>query len=110
MTFATAFHHAENWFFFPTTDKRYDSSDPRYSGLYGFIHEPDALPTKEHLDRWQGTIVELMDNDDPDLIWFDFGLELGHESYKQDVGRTWAGLYPDEIVSISMLGDGKDLK
>ena len=51
-----------------------------------------------------------MDNDDPDLIWFDFGLELGHESYKQDVGRTWAGLYPDEIVSISMLGDGKDLK
>jgi len=25
-------------------------------------------------------------------------------------GRTWAGLYPNEIVSITMLGDGKDLK
>jgi len=25
-------------------------------------------------------------------------------------GRTWAGLYPSEIVSITMLGDGKDLK
>jgi alpha-L-fucosidase len=24
-------------------------------------------------------------------------------------GRTWAGLYPSEIVSIVMLGDGKDL-
>jgi alpha-L-fucosidase len=25
-------------------------------------------------------------------------------------GQTWAGLYPAEIASISMLGDGKDLK
>ena len=35
MKFVTAFHHAENWFFFPTWDKRYDCADPRYSGLYG---------------------------------------------------------------------------
>jgi len=85
MRFVTAFHHAENWFFFPTTDMRYDSSDPRYSGLYGPIHEPYALPTREFLDRWQGKIVEVIDNYDPDLIWFDFGLELVHETYKQDV-------------------------
>jgi len=85
MRFVTAFHHAENWFFFPTTDKRYDSSDPRYSGLYGPIHEPYALPTKEFLDKWQGKILEVIDNYDPDLIWFDFGLELVHESYKTDV-------------------------
>jgi alpha-L-fucosidase len=25
-------------------------------------------------------------------------------------GRTWAGLYPSEIVSVTMLGDGKNLK
>ena len=25
-------------------------------------------------------------------------------------GQTWAGLYPSEIVSITMLGDGKELK
>jgi alpha-L-fucosidase len=25
-------------------------------------------------------------------------------------GRTWAGLYPSEIVSITMLGDGRELK
>jgi len=85
MRFVTAFHHAENWFFFPTTDKRYDSSDPRYSGLYGPIHEQYALPTKEFLDRWHGKIIEVIDNYDPDLIWFDFGLELIHESYKNDV-------------------------
>jgi alpha-L-fucosidase len=33
MKFVTAFHHAENWYYFPTWDKRYDCSDPRYSGL-----------------------------------------------------------------------------
>ena len=30
MKFLTAFHHAENWFYFPTWDTRYDVSDPRY--------------------------------------------------------------------------------
>jgi hypothetical protein len=25
-------------------------------------------------------------------------------------GQTWAGLYPAEIVSVTMLGDGKELK
>jgi len=39
VNFVTAFHHAENWFFFAVWDKCYDSSDPRYSGLYGAIHE-----------------------------------------------------------------------
>src|SRR5439155_7112727 len=60
MRFVTAFHHAENWLFFPTTDKRYDSSDPRYSGLYGPIHEPYALPTKDFLDKWRGKIIEVI--------------------------------------------------
>jgi alpha-L-fucosidase len=85
MKFVTAFHHAENWFFFPTTDKRYDASDPRYSGLYGPIHEPGALPDKAFLDRWQGKIFEVIDKYDPDLIWFDFGLEMVQEKYKKDM-------------------------
>jgi alpha-L-fucosidase len=85
MKFVTAFHHAENWFFFPTSDKRYDSSDPRYSGLYGPIHEVGALPSKEFLDKWKGKIIEVVDKYDPDLIWFDFGLEMVQESYKKDM-------------------------
>jgi alpha-L-fucosidase len=85
MKFVTAFHHAENWFFFPTTDKRYDTSDPRYAGLYGASHEPGALPTKEFLDRWKAKVVEVIDNYDPDLIWFDFGLRLIQENYKKQL-------------------------
>lgn len=85
MKIVTAFHHAENWFFFPTWDKRYDCGDPRYSGLYGPNHEPGALPTKAFLDQWKGKIVEVIDKYDPDFIWFDFGLNLITDSYKEDV-------------------------
>jgi len=83
MKFVTAFHHAEEWFYFPTWDKRYDCSDPRFSGLYGPIHEPDALPTKAFLDKWEGKIIEVIDKYDPDFIWFDFGLQLIPDTYKQ---------------------------
>lgn len=83
MKFVTAFHHAENWFFFPVWDKRYDCSDPRYSGLYGAIHEQGALPDKAFLDKWEGKVVEVIDKYGPDLIWFDFGLQLVHETYKE---------------------------
>jgi len=85
LKFLTAFHHAENWFYFPTWDKRYDCSDPRYSGLYGPVHEKDALPTRDFLDRWQGKVIEVIDKYDPDFIWFDFGLELVTDSYKQEL-------------------------
>ena len=85
MKFVTAFHHAEAWFYFPTWDKRYDSGDPKYSGLYGPIHEKYALPTKAFLDNWKGKIYEVIDKYEPDFIWFDFGLKLITDSYKQDM-------------------------
>jgi alpha-L-fucosidase len=85
MKFVTAFHHAENWFYFPTWDKRYDCGDPKYSELYGPIHEKDALPDKPFLDQWKGKIIEVIDKYDPDFIWFDFGLRLITDSYKQEV-------------------------
>ena len=85
MKFVTAFHHAENWFYFPTWDKRYDCGDPRYSGLYGPIHEKKSLPDKPFLTQWKGKIIEVIDKYDPDFIWFDFGLSLITDSYKQDM-------------------------
>ena len=85
LKFVTAFHHAENWFYFPTWDKRYDCGDPKYSGLYGPIHEKGALPSKAFLDQWKGKIIEVIDKYDPDFIWFDFGLELVTDSYKKEM-------------------------
>jgi alpha-L-fucosidase len=85
MKFVTAFHHAEHWFFFPTYDKRYDCGDPKYSGLYGPIHEKDAMPDKPYLDEWAGKIKEVIDKYDPDFIWFDIGLRAINDFYKLDV-------------------------
>lgn len=85
MKFVTAFHHAENWFFFPTWDKRYDCGDPRYSGLYGPIHEEGAKPDKAFLDQWKGKIIEVIERYEPDFIWFDFGLKVITDCYKQEV-------------------------
>lgn len=85
LKFVTAFHHAENWFYFPTWDTRYDCGDPRYSGLYGPIHAKGALPDKAFLDQWKGKVIEVIDKYDPDFIWFDFGLELVTDPYKQEV-------------------------
>jgi len=81
MKFVTAFHHAASWFFFPVWDKRYDCSNPEFSGLYGPIHEQDAEPNKVFLDEWYGKIIEVIDKYDPDFLWFDFALDIIREDY-----------------------------
>ncbi|MCK7531993.1 MAG: alpha-L-fucosidase [Marinilabiliales bacterium] len=85
LKFVTAFHHAENWYFFPTWDKRYDCGDPRYSGLYGPIHEKGAQPDKAFLDRWAAKVREVVDKYRPDFLWFDFGLGFVPETYKKEL-------------------------
>ena len=68
LKFVTAFHHAEHWDYFPTWDRRYDCSDPRYAGLYGPIHEQGALPSKDYLDRWENKVIEVIDKYEPDFL------------------------------------------
>ena len=41
MRFMVALHHAENWWFFPHWRPEFDTSDPRYSGLYGQLHNQE---------------------------------------------------------------------
>ena len=84
MKFVTAFHHAANWFFFPVWDKRYDTGDPRYSGLYGQPHAEGAMRNQEFLDEWYGKIIEVIDKYGPDFIWFDFALDSIPEGYVKD--------------------------
>lgn len=106
MKYMVALHHAENWKFFPHWVKEYDTSDPKYAGLYGPAHNTDwdkdcegfqiwagdetALrwdtqdkPSKEFLDLWLAKTAEITDNYTPDMIWFDFGITYIPESYKR---------------------------
>ena len=84
MKFVTAFHHAANWFFFPVWDQRYDCSNPKYSGLYGFIHPEGEKPSEEFIEEWHGKIIEVIDKYDPDFLWFDFALDIIQEDYIKD--------------------------
>ena len=47
LKFLVAFHHAENWFFYPHWEKDYDTSDPAYCGLYGEPHDEDKNPGRD---------------------------------------------------------------
>lgn len=95
LKFMVAFHHAENWWFYPHWRREFDTSDPKYSGLYGPLHNQDAdhdlkweeqdPPTKEFLDKWRAKIKEVIDKYKPDLIWFDSGLQFIQEKYKREI-------------------------
>jgi alpha-L-fucosidase len=99
LRFLTAFHHAENWWFYPHWQKGSDVADPRYAGLYGEPHNlagPLAYslvdhgffnqdrPSRAFLERWEAKMVEVLDRYQPDLIWYDFGLRAVPDWYKLD--------------------------
>lgn len=99
MRFLVALHHYENWWFYPHWKKEFDTSDPRYAGLYGEPHNLDGKigaelshddfsgqdqPNQRFMETWKAKILELIDNYQPDALWFDFGLRAVPESYKQD--------------------------
>jgi alpha-L-fucosidase len=117
MKFMVALHHAENWWFFPHWKKKYDTSDPKYTGLYGPLHNLEGAekmpeikgkgieeewklveeemkeilrwklqdkPIKEFLDKWLAKIYEVIDNYQPDMLWFDNGLNYVQEHYRRE--------------------------
>ena len=82
MRFAATFHHAFNWWYYPTWDGTTDCADPEYSGLYSRPHARDEKPDDEYLERWYGKLVEVVEGYRPDLVWFDFGLGMLPESWR----------------------------
>lgn len=103
MRYMVALHHAENWWFFPHWRKDFDTSDPIYAGLYGEQHNLDWAtnppggedreaywaamdkPSQTFLETWKGKTLEVIDQYQPDLIWWDFGLRFIQEHYKREV-------------------------
>jgi len=103
MRFMVSLHHAENWFYFPHWRKEFDTSDPRYAGLYGEPHnlewaehdpqtgnqprdwELQEKPSQKHLQTWLDKTKEVVDNYRPDLLWFDHGMQYVQEHYKREM-------------------------
>jgi alpha-L-fucosidase len=103
MRFMVAMHHAENWWFFPHWRKDFDTSDPANAGLYGEAHNVDwgdnapepggpgdywlAMDPPGHafLEMWKGKTLEVIDNYQPDMLWFDFGIRYIQEHYRREM-------------------------
>jgi len=109
MKFVTAFHHAANWFFFPVWDKRYDTGDPKNSGLYGQPHKPGAMRNQAFLDEWYGKIIEVIDTYSPDFIWFDFALDSIPEGYVKDFLAHYYNHATEKNKEVVVTYKGNDL-
>jgi alpha-L-fucosidase len=92
MRFMVALHHAENWWFYPHWRKEFDTSDPRYAGLYGEAHNLDGnigpdffdqdRPSSKFMQTWLAKAHEVVDKYQPDLMWFDNGIWGIPEQYR----------------------------
>ncbi|MCG8390420.1 MAG: alpha-L-fucosidase [Cytophagales bacterium] len=69
-------HYAFNWTYF-NKKAHFDTSDPGYADFYGSKTTPlaDTTISKEFLDTWWNRVTDLVDNYQPDILWFDFFMD-----------------------------------
>jgi len=80
LKFITTFHHARNHYgHFDAMKKNYPQamSDPQVAILYG------QMPDEQFHQMWLGKLKEVIDQYQPDIIWFDSWLDRIPESYRQ---------------------------
>ena len=107
MVFGLSTHRAEHWWFmnggrnFPS-----DVQDPAYADFYGpaVQHEDcdgtkpgtpaldsQPYPSVEYLEEWLARTCELVDNYQPQLVWFDWW--IGHAAFPEYLKRFAAHYY-----------------
>lgn len=84
MKFIATFHHCWTWgYYAPAT--LFDGKDSETWALYGEPREIKrdskgnyanvGFPTKRYLDQWLGMVNEVVTQYEPEMIWFDIGLD-----------------------------------
>ncbi|WP_448248928.1 alpha-L-fucosidase [Thalassotalea agariperforans] len=102
MKFLTSFHHAFTWIYYANAYK-FDAT-AETSDLYTDQHElTDFKPTKRFHDEWFAKLKEVVDNYQPDVVWFDWWVEELDEAYRKkfiayyyNKGKEWG---KDVVVS-----------
>ncbi|EWH08979.1 alpha-l-fucosidase [Catenovulum agarivorans DS-2] len=95
MKFLTSFHHAFTWVYFANAHK-FDAT-AETADLYTDEHDlTDFKPNKKFHDRWLAKLKEVIDNYQPDVIWFDWWVEELDEEYRKEFvayyynkGKEW---------------------
>ncbi|NJB35192.1 alpha-L-fucosidase [Croceivirga sp. JEA036] len=69
-------HYAFNWSFY-NKKNHFDTTDPAYSDLYSEKGQDVTEPVSETFKKkWWNRTVDLIDNYQPDILWFDFYLDI----------------------------------
>jgi alpha-L-fucosidase len=86
MKFITTLHLQWLYAWYPTMDPNTDASDPAFRDLYGppaprsafggSDRYPDPMPDAAFSRRWLSRATEVVDNYQPDLVWFDNKLHI----------------------------------
>ena len=72
--FGVSSHYAFNWDFYPKK-KGFDTVDPEYQDLYQKVHKPFIPADKVFLEKWWKRTTDLIDNYQPEILWFDFCID-----------------------------------
>ena len=76
MIMGASSHFAFNWSFYNKKD-HFDTTDPEYADLYSSKGKDLTEPVSEEFKaRWWERTVDLIDNYQPDILWFDFYLDI----------------------------------
>ena len=89
--------HLANWRNYYWKKPQYDNSNPEHADLYWKPVKNKSKPSQEFLDLWWNRTTDIIDQYQPDLLWFDFGLDKpGFESvhpkilsYYYNKGEEW---------------------
>ncbi|NMH87914.1 alpha-L-fucosidase [Flavivirga algicola] len=69
-------HYAFNWSFYNKKD-HFDTTDPEYADLYSPKGKDLTEPVSDEFKKkWWDRTVDLIDNYQPDILWFDFYLDI----------------------------------
>lgn len=76
MIMGASSHFAFNWSYFNKKD-HFDTSDPQYADLYSTKGKDLKEPvSKEFKDYWWARTKDIIDSYQPDILWFDFYLDI----------------------------------
>ncbi len=75
LIFGASSHYAFNWHYYPQ-QPRYDTGDPAYADLYAPQHELLSPVSDAFIETWWRRTKEIIDKYEPDILWFDFGLDF----------------------------------
>jgi alpha-L-fucosidase len=90
-------HYAFNWAFYNKKD-HFDTVEPEYADLYSPKGKDLDEPVSEEFKKmWWDRTVDLIDNYRPDILWFDFYLDIpDYKEYRPKIaayyynkGRKW---------------------